>query len=54
MATIAVHPDVTTTVHYKTIRIREVDIFYREAGRRRLPFYCSYTASRHRRSCSGT
>ena len=37
MATIAVHPDVTTTVHYKTIRIREVDIFYREAGATTAP-----------------
>jgi pimeloyl-ACP methyl ester carboxylesterase len=34
---IAVLPDETTAVPYKTVRIREVDIFYREAGSATVP-----------------
>ena len=37
MTTVAVLPELTTTVHYNTTRIEGVDVFYREAGPRSAP-----------------
>jgi pimeloyl-ACP methyl ester carboxylesterase len=37
MTTAAVLPELTSTVHYNTIRIGDVDVFYREAGSKTAP-----------------
>src|SRR5664279_2661310 len=37
MTIAAVLPELTTTVHYNTIRIGDVDVFYREAGSKTAP-----------------
>jgi pimeloyl-ACP methyl ester carboxylesterase len=37
MTTAAVLPELTTTVHYNTVRIGDVDVFYREAGPKTAP-----------------
>jgi pimeloyl-ACP methyl ester carboxylesterase len=37
MTTTAIIPEVSTAVHYRTIRVGEVDIFYREAGSQSAP-----------------
>jgi pimeloyl-ACP methyl ester carboxylesterase len=37
MTTAAVLPELTSTVHYHTIRIGNVDVFYREAGAKDAP-----------------
>ena len=37
MTTAAVLPELTSTVHYNTVRIGDVDVFYREAGSKTAP-----------------
>jgi len=37
MTTAAVLPELTSTVHYNTIRIGDIDVFYRDAGPRNAP-----------------
>ena len=37
MTSTAIIPEVSTAVHYRTIRVGEVDIFYREAGSQSAP-----------------
>ena len=37
MTATATLPELATTVHYKTIRIGDVDVFYREAGPKTAP-----------------
>jgi hypothetical protein len=37
MTATAVLPELSSTVHYNTIRIGDVDVFYREAGTKTAP-----------------
>jgi pimeloyl-ACP methyl ester carboxylesterase len=37
MTTAAVSPELSSTVHYNTIRIGDIDVFYREAGSKTAP-----------------
>ena len=44
----------TTKVAHRTVKVRDLDVFYREAGRKTRRRYCSCTASRSVRRCSAT